>query len=52
MRDLVHICVDIQKIAVTEGFYKNWSNLQSALYQILVPPHWGAWMNKEKIIQL
>ena len=52
MRDLVHTCVDIQKNHLASGFYKNWSNLQSALYQILVPPHWGTWMNKDKIIQL
>lgn len=52
MRDLVHTCTEIQKRPSAPGFYKNWSNLQSALYQILVPPHWGTWINKDKIIQL
>lgn len=52
MRDLVHTCVEILRMPLAPDFYKNWSVLQSALYQILVPPHWGTWMNKEKILQL
>lgn len=52
MRDLVHTCVDRQLMPVVPDFYKNWSRLQSALYQILVPPHWGTWVNKDKLIQL
>ncbi len=52
MRDLVHTCIEIHKIPLAPGFYKNWSSLQSALYQILVPPHWGTWINKDKVIEL
>ncbi|HCD1288895.1 TPA: restriction endonuclease [Vibrio parahaemolyticus] len=51
MRDLVNLCSEEYKMPLAPDFYRNWAKLQSAIYQILVPPHWGTWINKENMLQ-
>lgn len=49
MNSLIDSCINEAKIPVSEDFYKNWSNIQSKMLQIIIPPHWGRWADYKKL---